>query len=78
VIQGEGFVPKENLYYTSNSAEEVLQGSLDIDEIGKFRLFWMPAVIGKESGTDKINFTGQQCEAEVEFEWGLPAVNSKQ
>lgn len=70
IIRGKGFRPKEHLPYTSNSAGEIVNGTVDADEKGSFNLVMAPFVKGKNQGTDEIVFKGEGCSPKVSYHWG--------
>jgi hypothetical protein len=74
-ISGSGFVPGEQVTWTSVSAGERIADVTTVKSDGALdRVFFLPAVIGKPFGVDRYSVQGSRCSVELEYEWGLPAL----
>jgi hypothetical protein len=70
ILRGKGFKPNEKFKYTSNSAGEVMEGPVKVDEKGEFILALAPFVTGKDVGNDEVTFHAQGCSPVVSYKWG--------
>jgi len=70
ILRGKGFKPKETFKYTSNSAGEVIQGSIKVDAKGEFVLALEPFVKGKDLGNDEVTLAASNCAPKVTYLWG--------
>jgi hypothetical protein len=69
LLRGKGFKPGEEPAYESNSAGELLHGTVKIDKAGEFTLVLFPAVIGKSEGSDAVTVKSALCNPSVSFNW---------
>jgi hypothetical protein len=70
IIRGKGFPAKAHIGYTSNSAGEIVNASVDTDPDGNFNLVMAPFVTGKNQGIDEITFHSDGCAPKVAYHWG--------
>jgi hypothetical protein len=70
LLRGKGFGPKEEIQYTSRSAEETIAGKVRADEKGLFFFVLLPSVKGNAIGTDTVSFQGKTCAPSVSYRWG--------
>jgi hypothetical protein len=75
IISGSGFVPGEQVTWTSVSAGERIANVATVKSDGALdRVFFLPAVIGQSSGVARYSVQGSRCSVAVEYEWGPPAL----
>ena len=66
-IYGEGFLPEEEIEFTSTSEGETAKGKINTDDNGRFSAVILPAVVGEESGSANYSVKGKNGEISVSY-----------
>ena len=67
---GEGFSPGETVQIISQSADELVEGSIDVSKDGTVAAVVFPTVADESGGKAKFTAIGETCEVGVGYAWG--------
>jgi hypothetical protein len=76
LIRGRGFKPNEKINYVSNSAGEIVEGTVAANAKGEASFALAPFVKSKDRGTDQVTLKSTDCAPSVTFDWGVAPAQS--
>jgi hypothetical protein len=70
LIRAKGYLPNEDLVFTSKSYDEIQDKKVKADTDGGYVAALLPFVKNKQSGITTLQLKGGGCAPELSFEWG--------